>query len=130
MAGDQGSGSREFRPESRLLRPEEFAAVFASRQVLRSGHFELRFLSNGNTSARLGLVMAKRFAKRAVQRNILKRLAREAFRQVRSGLPGIDMVLRLTRPPLSGTLAGVAAAADRRRVWRQEIDGLLAALPR
>lgn len=131
VAGDEGNSSNsDFRPEFRLLRPAEFSAVFGSRQVLRSEHFELRFLANGGVSARLGLVIAKRFAKRAVLRNLIKRLARESFRQVRSDLPCSDMVFRLTRPPLSGSLAGITGEADRRRAWRREIDGLLARLPR
>lgn len=130
MAGGIERRPAGFQPACRLRRPEEFSAVFSSRRILRSERFELRFRPNGGSSARLGLVIAKRFARHAVLRNLLKRLAREAFRQVRPQLPPLDLVLRLTRPPLSGSLATVVAEREQRRAWRQEIDGLLADLPR
>ena len=46
--------------------------------------------------ARLGVVVAKRFAPRAVTRNTIKRVTRELFRQ--TGLPAIDCVVRLAKP--------------------------------
>lgn len=120
------AGGTDFRPAYRLLRPAEFAAVLGSPKRVRSERFELRYGPNDGRSARLGLVMPKRLARRAVLRNLLKRLSREAFRQVRAGLPSLDLVLRLTRSP------GADAAIDwqMRQAWRKEIDGLLAGLPR
>jgi len=44
-------------------------------------------------AARLGLAVAKKCAKRAVDRNRLKRLARESFRQHKQSLAGFDIVL-------------------------------------
>ena len=46
--------------------------------------------------ARLGVVVAKRLAPRAVTRNMIKRLAREIFRK--SVLPGVDCIIRLSTP--------------------------------
>ncbi len=43
--------------------------------------------------ARLGMAVAKKTAKRAVDRNRLKRLARESFRQHKHSLAGFDIVL-------------------------------------
>jgi len=43
-------------------------------------------------AARLGLAVAKKCAKRAVDRNRLKRLARESFRQHKQSLAGFDIV--------------------------------------
>jgi len=45
--------------------------------------------------ARLGLVIAKRHAKRAVTRNAIKRVLREAFRHQHLLLPPRDYVFRL-----------------------------------
>lgn len=118
------TGGSRFRPEDRLRRPEEFAAVLASRQKLRGDWFELRFLRHDNSSARLGLVIPKRLARRAVTRNLVKRLAREAFREARMQLPTMDLVLRLARA------ATPAMTSELRQDWRREIDGLLARLPR
>lgn len=46
--------------------------------------------------ARLGVVVAKRFAPRAATRNTIKRVTRELFRQ--SALPAVDCVVRLAKP--------------------------------
>jgi ribonuclease P protein component len=48
-------------------------------------------------TARLGLVMAKRFAQQAATRNALKRVVREAFRACRLSLPAADYVVRLNK---------------------------------
>jgi ribonuclease P protein component len=105
----------------------------ASPLRLRSGCFELRFKkheakeASAPSGARLGLIVPKRLARRAVLRNLLKRLAREAFRQASGPLPAVDMVLRLVKPPLPA-----ARRVDQamRQSWRQSIDELLAGLRR
>lgn len=52
--------------------------------------------SNELSHARLGVVVSKRFAPRAVTRNVIKRVTRELFRVAK--LPPIDCVVRLSRP--------------------------------
>lgn len=49
--------------------------------------------------ARLGLVIGKKLLKRAVDRNRLKRVLRERFRQRRIGLPAFDLIVRLAAKP-------------------------------
>lgn len=49
--------------------------------------------ADGPAPARLGMAVAKKCAKRAVDRNRLKRLARESFRQHKHSLAGFDIVL-------------------------------------
>ena len=51
---------------------------------------------NNLAHARLGVVVAKRLAPRAVTRNMIKRLARELFRK--AALPPVDCIIRLTKP--------------------------------
>ncbi|CAG0961683.1 hypothetical protein RHDC4_00728 [Rhodocyclaceae bacterium] len=111
-----------FRPASRLRRTVEFGAVFSRRRVLRGDWFHLHYTSGGQT-ARLGLVVAKKLARRAVWRNAVKRIGREAFRHCLPGLPPLDLILRLAK-----RVDGVDAT--KRRAWRAEIDGLLAKLPK
>jgi ribonuclease P protein component len=127
-----------FRPASRLLNGKEYTAVFANRRVLRGGPFELYYRPISEVSAmsalkadttsvhpRLGLVMPKRNAKRAVHRNLIKRLVREAFRHVCGQLPPYDLVLRLGRPLNAQTIS-----LDRqRKEWRTQIDALFLRLP-
>ena len=49
--------------------------------------------------ARLGLVVAKRLLRRAIDRNLIRRLARESFRVLRPRLMPRDLVLRLVNRP-------------------------------
>ena len=92
--------------------------------MLRGSCFDLHYAAAGQAGARLGLVIAKKLAVRAVQRNLFKRLARETFRQVRGQLPALDLVLRLARAP------GLRMDTPARRLWRADIEQLLARLPR
>ena len=119
-----------FRSEHRLHAEAEFSSVFAARRVLRGNYFDLHYRATPTTaaepgaSARLGLVIAKKLARRAVQRNLLKRLAREAFRQARATLPHYDLVLRLSKP------SGHNLDLEMRRAWRADVEQLLTRLPR
>ena len=65
------------------------------------------------------MLVAKKLARRAVDRNLVKRLTREAFRMKHVRLPAYDLVLRL-----SMRMAGLKKSAI-----RAEIDGLLRRLP-
>lgn len=47
------------------------------------------------TGPRLGVVVAKRLAKRAHVRNLVKRIVREQFRKRRVALPAFDLIVRL-----------------------------------
>lgn len=107
-----------FERGDRLHKAAEFSAVFSHRRVLRGERFDLHYRPNEGAGARLGLVIAKKLARRAVLRNLLKRLGREAFRQARAGLPSFDLVLRLAKPVAK-------AEPPSRRDLRAEIDGLL-----
>lgn len=51
------------------------------------------YRANGLTEARLGLAISKKCARRAVDRNRLKRIARESFRENRPTMPGVDVVI-------------------------------------
>lgn len=48
--------------------------------------------------ARLGVVVAKRLARHASTRNLVKRIAREQFRRRRGELPAVDLIVRLHAP--------------------------------
>ena len=119
-----------FRSEHRLRTATDFSRVFSVRRVLRGVVFDLHYHSRNPavsaepSGARLGIVIAKKLANRAVQRNLLKRLARESFRLARSGLPPCDLVLRLAKP------AGTSLDLTARQTWRADIDHLLNRLPR
>ena len=87
----------------------------------RTAHFVLYARSNEFNRARLGIVVAKRFAPRAATRNSIKRVARELFRQ--SELPAIDCIVRLSRPVNSK--AEPASTARLKATLRGELAQLL-----
>lgn len=117
-----------FRPAQRLLEANAFSAVFAHRRVLRSDPFELYYRPGAGPRARLGLVISKRHAKRAVHRNLVKRLAREVFRQCAASAFATDIVLRLGRPLAKTKLTG-SVVKEQRAQWRAQLEQLFARVP-
>ncbi|AET90606.1 ribonuclease P protein component [Caballeronia cordobensis] len=114
-----------FPKAARLLKTDEFSSVFRLRPWRRSPHFVLYGKPSG-MQARLGLVIGKKQAPRAVTRNLIKRLAREAFRLRRGQLNGFDILIRLhmkidrkampsaSSPPLRALIGGeLEALLDR-----------------
>lgn len=85
-----------FSPDQRLHSAAEFGRVFAEPARSSDRFFTVLARSSGRTLARLGLTVSRRAARRAVDRNKLKRLARESFRHQRA-LPPWDFVV-LARP--------------------------------
>ncbi len=70
-----------FPKNARLLRPAEFKNVFDDPvRISRNGVIVLA-RKNQLGHARIGLAVAKRHVRRAHERNRIKRLARETFRQ-------------------------------------------------
>ena len=81
----------------RLLNARDYSRVFENADA-RASHKYLLLLAKRNDEPghRLGLVIAKKNVRLAVQRNRIKRLAREFFRQLPGSDTSIDVVL-LTR---------------------------------
>ncbi|WP_338032703.1 ribonuclease P protein component [Chromatium okenii] len=82
-----------FAPAQRLRHTAQFKRVFA--QPLRTGKTGFVILSRANDigSPRLGLAISKKCARRAVDRNRLKRIARESFRLHAHSISGVDIVI-------------------------------------
>lgn len=95
-----------FGKQHRLLTPREFKAVFDGA-LFKASHRSLLLLAipsadsatPSGSPARLGLVVAKKHARHAVQRNRLKRLLRDSFRHHKAELAGLDIVA-LVKPGL------------------------------
>ena len=80
----------------RLLRAEEYTAVFRTAQVnLSSGPLRIRAIQNRMPTARLGLVVTKKGTPKANRRNRLKRIIRETFRLHVGQLPNVDIVVQV-----------------------------------
>ncbi|MCX5465700.1 ribonuclease P protein component [Alcaligenes sp. SORT26] len=88
-----------FPATARLHSPTEYAQSLKGQRVGRGALFVVT-RSRGEDpqqteGARLGLIVPKRFANRAVTRNTIKRILRETFRHKREGLPNAAYVFRL-----------------------------------
>ncbi len=107
-----------FAPEHRLLTAPQFKNVFDGATCKASGPNVL-LLSRHNdlTHARLGLVIAKKNIRRAVDRNRVKRIARESFRHHRADLDHLDIVV-LARKGL-GELDNAALHVLFQDMWRR-----------
>ena len=92
------------------------------RPAYRTAHFVLYIRPAGLPNARLGIVVAKRFAQRAVTRNTIKRVARELFRQTE--LLSLDCIVRLSKP--INTKADPATTVQLKVLLRTELTRLLA----
>ena len=64
------------------------------------------------SGARLGLAIAKKRARRAVERNRIKRVARESFRHRRAVLDGMHVVVMNRDAAATATRAELRAALD------------------
>ncbi|WP_090681017.1 ribonuclease P protein component [Paraburkholderia phenazinium] len=112
-----------FPKAARLLKTDEFSSVFRLRPWRRTAHFVVYARPTGN-DARLGLVIGKKYAPRAVTRNLVRRLAREAFRLRRAEFGGWDVLLRLhTRFDKKAMPA--ASSPPLKALCRSEIEELL-----
>jgi len=112
-----------FPKAARLLKTDEFSSVFRLRPWRRSAHFVVYGRETGG-AARLGLVIGKKFAPRAVTRNLVRRIAREAFRTQRASFDGFDLLLRLHTKFDRKALPG-ASSPPLKALCRDEIGMLL-----
>jgi ribonuclease P protein component len=110
------SPSRRFPRSHRLLASAQFKPLFDQPTWRASSqHFLLLVSENGLSAARLGIVVGKRRVRRAVDRNLLKRLVRESFRHRSEQLAGLDIVV-LVRANLDHPDPALIAA-ELQKVW-------------
>ncbi|MFL9895441.1 ribonuclease P protein component [Paraburkholderia sp. RL17-383-BIF-A] len=112
-----------FPKAARLLKTDEFSSVFRLRPWRRTAHFVVYGRPTGN-EARLGLVIGKKYAPRAATRNLVRRIAREAFRLRRAEFGGWDVLLRLHTRFDKKALPS-ASSPPLRALCRSEIEALL-----
>ena len=85
--------SEEFPRSARLLTARDYAGAFKKNKRLSDRYWTVLVHLSDQPSPRLGLAIAKKRAKRAVDRNRIKRVARESFRHLRSRLSYTELVI-------------------------------------
>ncbi|WP_083250953.1 ribonuclease P protein component [Acidihalobacter aeolianus] len=86
-------GAQSFPRCARLTERVEYGRVFASRNKSGGRVFVLTWMRNDIGRARLGLAISRRCARRAVDRQRIKRIVRESFRLKQQSLPAVDVVV-------------------------------------
>lgn len=125
----------DFGRHARLDQKAQFDRVFGSPSI-RLTRYPLRLTGAPNTScdgagARLGIVVAKRVVRRAVDRNRAKRVIRESFRIARGRLPDLDIIVQVfASPHLAGQRADSNDRSSRfsNSVLTDALEGLWAEL--
>lgn len=110
----------KFNRESRLLTPGHFQSVFSNPTRFGSSHITILVTANKDNNNRLGLAIAKKRVKLAVQRNRIKRQVRESFRLNQHKLPAVDIVVMVK----SGTdkLENKQINQQLEKIWRKIIQ--------
>ncbi len=100
----------EFPRSSRLLNAGDYRTVFNGAQLKVSDrHLLMLATPNQLSHSRVGLVIAKKNVRLAVQRNRVKRIIRESFRLQDAGFPNLDIVVLAPSKPITA-LPGVKVA--------------------
>tara|TARA_R110000772_G_scaffold96406_20_gene195026 strand:- start:5677 stop:6039 length:363 start_codon:yes stop_codon:yes gene_type:complete len=86
-------GENTFSRELRLLTPTHFEFVFKNATPAVSPNLTLLARHNDRLNPRLGITIAKKRVKKAHDRNRIKRIVRESFRNHQQSLPNIDIVV-------------------------------------
>jgi ribonuclease P protein component len=91
-----------FRPHERINSPEDFRRAFERKRSASDADLIVYGVENGRDYPRMGISIGRKKVRRAVARNRIKRLLREAFRLGKAELPGgVDLVIVPRSPDLT-----------------------------
>jgi ribonuclease P protein component len=83
-----------YKKNKRLNQKDRFVALLQTKPICKTDLFYAHAILNDVGYARLGMIIAKRFCKKAHDRNKIKRYMREYFR-LNIGINNVDILLRL-----------------------------------
>ena len=105
-------GNQSFGRKRRLGDKASFTRVLGSSVRVQSGSLALLMVRNEEGMGRLGVAVAKRLVTRAVDRNRVKRMMREAFRRHLLKLQPVDLFISV-RARAAGNGDAASRAATR-----------------
>jgi ribonuclease P protein component len=89
--------SFRFTRQAKIVKTDDFSSVFNLRKRIASSHLVMRYRLNEANIPRLGLIVSKKTAKLATQRNYMRRVLRELFRLNQQHLPKVDLVVQVQK---------------------------------
>ncbi len=96
---NSGMAKFSFRPYERLRRDRDYELVRKFGERAKSRYFILNYMPNNLSYHRLGLIISRKYYKKAFERNRLKRCMREWFRLNKHNLGNIFMDIVLIALP-------------------------------
>src|ERR1700761_7006923 len=111
------ASSASFPASHRMLRPAQFKRAYADGKPFSNEFFTVNVVPNEVAWARLGMSIAARNLRRAVDRNRIRRLIRESFRMHQQGLPPVDIIIGARPSVLQADRACLNAALE--KIWRR-----------
>ena len=96
---DQNPEPATFPRHLRLTEAVQYQRVFAGSSRFGNKYLTVLARENQLKHPRLGMAVSKKCAKRAVDRNRIKRIIRESFRANQTILPAVDLVV-MCRPAI------------------------------
>lgn len=110
-----------FTREQKLVDQAQFDAVFNKAKKVSHRYMLALYRANQVNFARLGVIVSKRVAKKAVSRNRIKRTVRESFRANKSRLTGIDVIVLLRQ--INGEINKTELREVIDQLWEKLIAG-------
>ncbi|HEX5538472.1 MAG TPA: ribonuclease P protein component [Methylophilaceae bacterium] len=83
-----------FPSRAKLTKTDDFSSVFNFRKRISGRYLAIHYRDNELAWPRLGLIVGKKTARLAVQRNYMKRVLRELFRTRQQQFRPVDLVIR------------------------------------
>jgi ribonuclease P protein component len=102
-----------FKSRLRLKKPAEYKKVFANPIKSSDSFFTILATQNNLDHPRLGLAITKKNIKKAVNRNMIKRVVRENFRKQQQSLGNLDIVVIARREALEATLEALRKSLEK-----------------
>ena len=117
MPGSGAIRTAGFGRDKRIRSSAEFEALLRGGTRRSTAGFTFFFLRRPAGPARLGILISRKHASLATDRNRIKRCIREAFRQQQEGLGALDL---LVRPPY-----GLKPSSETVRQLRTALERLI-----